>query len=528
VNDYLSRSINVCLIALASLLVASCGLRGDKKNKNEDDGDKAPLVAPQADGRTWPAQTWVPTPANQPPRDEAGVATALEGKARPNIIVMMTDNVGWGEIGTYGGGVLRGAPTPRLDSLAADGMKLLNFNVEPQCTPSRSAFMTGRHPIRSGTTKVVWGMLYGLTQWEVTIAELLSKQGYATGMYGKWHLGDTPGRLPIDQGFDEWYGIPNTTDESLYADSFQYDKDLVTLPEVMEGTKGNGAKKVGTYNIERRRTIDSELVDKAVAFMKKSSEANKPFFVFMPFTQAHLPTLPHPDFDGKTGNGHYADVIAEMDHRAGQILDAVDELGARDNTIVIWTSDNGPEEINPWHGTAGYWRGTYFTALEGSLRTSFLIRWPAKIQAGSVSNEIVHMVDLLPTLARVGGASAPTDRMVDGVNQLPFLLGAQGNSNRVGFPVYNGDTMFAYKYGNWKLHLVSQDSMLGEVRRSVMPRLYHLLKDPKENYDMLQYEAEAAAWVMPVIAKAMLQFNLSLREEPPIALGTPDPYRPKR
>ena len=128
---------------------------------------------------------------------------------------MMVDNLGWGELGVYGGGVLRGAETPRLDTLAAEGLRMLNFNVEPQCTPSRSAFMTGRHPIRSGTTKVVWGMLYGMTQWERTLPELLSEQGYATAMYGKWHLGDTPGRFPTDQGFDEWYGIANTTDEAL-------------------------------------------------------------------------------------------------------------------------------------------------------------------------------------------------------------------------------------------------------------------------------------------------------------------------
>lgn len=126
---------------------------------------------------------------------------------KPNIVIIMVDNLGWGELGCYGGGNLRGAETPRLDNLASEGIRFQNFNVEPQCTPSRSAFMTGRHPIRSGTTKVVWGMLYGMTQWEITLPELLSEQGYKTGMFGKWHLGDTQGRFPTDQGFDEWYGI---------------------------------------------------------------------------------------------------------------------------------------------------------------------------------------------------------------------------------------------------------------------------------------------------------------------------------
>lgn len=133
----------------------------------------------------------------------------------PNIVVIMVDNLGWGELGCYGGGTLRGAPTPNLDKLASEGIQFQNFNVEPQCTPSRSAFMTGRHPIRSGTTKVVWGVLYGMTNWEITLPELLSDKGYSTGMFGKWHLGDTRGRFPTDQGFDEWYGIANTTDESV-------------------------------------------------------------------------------------------------------------------------------------------------------------------------------------------------------------------------------------------------------------------------------------------------------------------------
>ena len=165
-----------------------------------------------------------------------------QAKAKPNVVIMMVDNLGWGEIGTYGGGVLRGARTPRLDELAQEGMKLLNFNVEPQCTPSRSAFMTGRHPIRSGTTKVVWGMLYGMTQWEKTMPELFSDAGYATGMFGKWHLGDTPGRFPTDQGFDEWYGIPNSTDESLYPTSESFDPSVAHVTHIMEGKKRRAGK----------------------------------------------------------------------------------------------------------------------------------------------------------------------------------------------------------------------------------------------------------------------------------------------
>jgi arylsulfatase len=464
---------------------------------------------------------------------------------KPNIVIVMVDNLGWGELGVYGGGELRGAATPRLDKLASEGMRLLNFNVEPQCTPTRSAFMTGRHPIRSGTTKVVWGMLYGMTNWEITIAELMSSQGYATGMFGKWHLGDVHGRFPTDQGFDEWYGIANTTDESEYSSQFQYDPNVGTKPviqestnphkkhyhahkqtitEVLESSYGKKPKTVKKYDVDARRKIDAELTKRAIKFMEKNVKAKKPFFAFVPFTQPHLPTLPHPDFEGKTGNGHYADVLAEIDHRTGQILDAIDKLKIRKNTVVIWLSDNGPEYFYPWHGTAGPWRGNYFTAWEGSLRVPFLIRWPGKIPAGSVSNEIVHIVDLLPTLGQIAGYKKPNDRIVDGVEQLDFFTEKQKKSNREGFIVYNGDDIFAYKWRNWKMHLVYLENMNSVPQTLNVPRAYNLITDPKEEYNM----AAEATWVLPVIFKKIVAFQQTLAEEPPIKLGTPDPYEPPK
>ena len=178
---------------------------------------------------------------------------------KPNVIIMMVDNLGWGEIGTYGGGILRGAETPQLDKMADEGLKLLNFNVEPQCTPSRSALMTGRHPIRSGTTKVVWGMLYGMTQWEVTMAELFSDAGYSTGMFGKWHLGDTEGRFPTDQGFDEWFGVPNSTDEVLYPTNINYDPTVTHGSSIYEAIKGKNPVALRAYTVEERPLIDTEI-----------------------------------------------------------------------------------------------------------------------------------------------------------------------------------------------------------------------------------------------------------------------------
>ena len=244
----------------------------------------------------------------------------------------------------------------------------------------------------------------------------------------------------------------------------------------------------------------------------------------MPFTQAHLPTLPHPDFEGTSGYGNYADVSTEIDHRAGQILDAIDELGIRDNTLVIWTADNGPEEVPGWQGTAGYWRGHYFTALEGSLRVPFLMRWPGRVPAGRVSNEIVHMVDLLPTLANVAGADLPTDRVINGIDQLDFFLGAD-DSNREGFPVYNGDEMFAYKWRDWKIHFIELASMFGTPQRLNFPKLHNLISDPKENFPITNTD-QTVAWVLPAIFEEIATFRRSLAQEPPIPLGTPDPYLP--
>lgn len=450
--------------------------------------------------------------------------SGAEATAKPNVVVMMVDNLGWGELGVYGGGELRGASTPRLDTLAEEGMRLLNFNVEPQCTPTRSAFMTGRRPIRSGTTKVVWGMLYGLTSWEITMAELFSGAGYRTGIFGKWHIGDVSGRFPTDQGFDEWYGVANTSDESEYSSQFQYDPEAGTSPMIQEARKGEKPRDVKPYDVPARREIDAELTRRAIDFMKRSVAAKQPFFAFVPFTQPHLPTLPHPDFDGRTGNGHYADVLAELDFRAGQILDSIDALGIRNDTLVIWLSDNGPEYFYPWHGTAGPWRGNYFTAWEGSLRAPFLVRWPGNVPSGSVSNEIVHVVDLLPTLGKVAGFYVPDDRMIDGVDQLDFFLGKQEKSNREGFIVYNNDDIYGYKWRNWKVHLIELENMNSKPQPLNVPRIYNLITDPKEEYNM----ASEVSWIAPVIFSKIIEFQTTLAQEPPIRLGTPDPYEPQK
>ena len=349
---------------------------------------------------------------------------------QPNIVFMLADNLGYGELGCYGGGILRGAATPRIDRLASEGLRLLNFNVEAQCTPSRSALMTGRFAMRSGTMRVNRGSaLYGLTQWEITLAEMLAKQGYATGHFGKWHLGNTEGRFPTNQGFDEWYGIPNSTSVAPWPSLTGFDPAVAPMPHILEGRQGEKTRNVEVYDLKSRRLIDAEITRRSIEFIQQNAKANKPFFAYIPFTLVHYPTLAHPDFAGKTGYGEFADSLAEMDHRAGQVLDTIKQLGIEDNTLVVFTSDNGPEELLPWRGWAGPWSGSYFTAMEGSLRAPFIVRWPKHVPAGQISNEIVtrsissqpSLGSLVPSCRKTGSSTAsirPTSFLARKTNRI--------------------------------------------------------------------------------------------------------------
>jgi arylsulfatase A-like enzyme len=468
----------------------------------------------------------------------AKAATDQTAGKKPNIVFILVDNLGYGELGVYGGGILRGAPTPRIDNLAGEGTRLLNFNVEAQCTPSRSALLTGRFSIRSGTYAVpIGGVADGLTLWVITIAELLSGQGYATGIWGKWHLGSAEERFPTHQGFDEWYGIPRTYDEAFWP-SLNEAKGLwpsignkqgwnsnIAPPEpIYEARKGEKARQVGELNLDTRRTIEAEITDRAVDFVKRNASAGKPFFAYVSSSMVHMPTLPNPEFVGKTGNGDWADCLAEMDFRTGQILDAIKDAGIEDNTIVIFASDNGPEATDPWEGDSGPWRGTYFTAMEASLRAPFIIRWPGKVPAGRVSNEIVHIVDMYPTLARVGGAKVPDDRPIDGVDQLDFFLGKQENSNREGFPAYVADRLYAVKWRNWKMHLIWQVNMYDPPQTLPLPKIINLLADLKEERDV----GAESSWVGVPMTKIIIDLERSLKKYPPIKAGTPDPYVPPK
>lgn len=442
--------------------------------------------------------------------------------AKPNIVFILTDNLGYGEIGAYGGGLTRGAATPSIDSLANEGMRFLNMNMETQCTPSRSSLMTGRWAIRSGTHSVPFGgVADGLTQWEVTIGEALSDAGYATGYYGKWHLGSYDGRLPNDQGFDEWFGIPRTTDEALWPSAPGWSPDIMPPEKIMEGWKGEKSRELAIYDIEQRRLIDAEITRRSVDFIKRQAKLGKPFFAYVALTQPHLPTEPNPAFKGKTGNGDWADMLAEMDFNVGQMLAAIDEAGVRESTIVVFTSDNGPEFVKPWDGWAGPWRGQYFTALEGGIRVPFLIRWPGKIDAGRVSNEIVHGVDMFATLARFAGAEVPTDRPFDSLDQSDFILGKTEKSAREAFPIWCADRLQAVKWRNWKLHFIRQDTMFDPPVKNPVPTIFNLYTDPREEKPTVD------SWVVRPVLNVVGEFEESVKQHPLIPMGTPDPYRPE-
>jgi arylsulfatase len=456
-----------------------------------------------------------------------GTPAAQAQERKPNIVFILMDNLGYGEPGVYGGGILRGAPTPRIDKLASEGMRLTNFNVEAQCTPSRSALLTGRFAIRSGTHSVpLPGLLEGLTQWEVTIAKLLSGVGYSTGHFGKWHLGTDQGRFPNDQGFDEWYGIPRTTDESMFPS--QPGAKALGMPfmHTMEGRKGEKSRELVVYDLDERRRIDEEIVGRTIDFMKRSVQRGKPFYAYVPFTLVHFPALPGTKFAGTTGHGDFADCLAEMDANVGQVLDAINELGVSNNTIVVFTSDNGPDSTFPSQGTSGPWTGYYFSHMEGSLRVPFIIRWPGRIPAGRVSNEIVHEADTFTTFARIAGAQVPKDRAIDGVDQSEFFQGKSEHSAREGFPVFVADRMEAVKWKDWKLAFYEAErDWWSPPTKMGVPKIFDLVNDPKEEYGAT---LTPNAWIGGPAMKIVADFEASLKRYPPIAPGTPDPYSPPK
>ncbi|MDJ0785730.1 MAG: arylsulfatase [Myxococcota bacterium] len=451
----------------------------------------------------------------------AGVARAAD--SRPNIVLMLSDNLGYGEIGAYGGGVLRGAPTPRLDEIAAQGLRFTNFNVELECTPSRSALMTGRLPVRSGTWRAgIPGLPGGLSPWEVTVAESLSAAGYDTAIFGKWHLGDSEGRYPTDQGFDVWWGFPFSTNIATYREKPGFDPTRFPDPQLMEGRRGEPPVAVEPYTTANRPLVDERIAEKATRYIRENAAGERPFFLFVAWSLPHHPYLPHPDFAGRSGNGPFADVIVEHDHRVGQVMDAIDAADLSRETLVLYLSDNGPDSAHHPQGSfAGPFRGYLGSAFEGSVRTPMLARWPDRVPAGTATNEIVSILDLFPTLATLAGAELPDDREIDGVDQSALLLGESEESARESVLFFSGRTLIATKWRRFKLFLVGDDPAPGDRawRRLWTPLLYNVEQDPREEVDI----ARDNLWVFSAALRPLYLFLFSLDREGLILPGGEEP-----
>ncbi len=453
--------------------------------------------------------------------------TVDPGSRPPNILFVHVDNLGMGELGCYGGGVLRGAETTRLDAFAREGLQLLNYAPETQCTPTRSALMTGRYAIRSGNgTAVPSANPSGLVAWERTMGDVLSDAGYATAVYGKWHIGDTPGRYPTDHGFDEWYGVPDSYDSALWPDDPFYDPDRDPKSFVVAGVKGGPVEQVEQLTMEVRRNIDREYLTRAEAFIRRSVDDEKPFYVYFNHSMMHLPTIPRAEYQGVSGAGDFADSMMELDGDFGELLDLIDELGIAGNTVVVFAGDNGAEEALPWRGSSGFFEGSYFTGMEGSLRTPCLIRWPGRVEPGRVSNEIVHVTDMFPTLIEWAGGAVPDDREIDGKDQRAFFAGEREKSNREGFPFWNAGRLYGVKWQNFKISFVDQKYFFDAAPQFANPRIVNLLSDPKER-EPIEYP-HLHTWTLAHFNRLVAQFEASVAREPLIPPCAPLDYVPAR
>ena len=418
---------------------------------------------------------------------------ALQEKfgSKPNIIYILTDDIGYGELGCQGGGAVRGAPTPQLDQMAREGVLLNGFYSEPSCTPTRVALMTGRHPVRTGLTDVIFpGNPAGLAPGEVTVAELLSAEGYATAMYGKWHLGEGEETWPHSQGFDEaYFGIYNAAPWAWNTEGQRLMWNNQHTPEfffraklqgVMEARKGAKAREVAPLNLEVYTTFEEKTFERSVDFIKRNAEQKKPFFLYWA-SNAWSYFTSHPDWDGKSPMGtHSGDQMMEHDHYVGQILKTLKESGIAENTLVVWMSDNGPMyDMFPECSYTAF-RGGKGDVLEGGVHVPAVAWWPGVIEPNQITGEVIHVTDMYTTAAKIGGAmdNLPTDRVIDGVEQSSMLM-AGSKSRRDYMFHYSGAHLGAIRLGQFKRHLGGGHGGLpGKA-------FFDVLKDPKEEHGVM-------------------------------------------
>jgi arylsulfatase len=490
---------------------------------------------------------------------------AIPSGQRPNILVIFGDDIGQTNISAYSFGLM-GYKTPNIDRVAREGMMFTDYYAEQSCTAGRSSFITGQCTLRTGLSKVgIPGATVGLQARDVTLAELLKPLDYANGQFGKNHLGDRNAFLPTVHGFDEFYG-------NLYHLNAEEDPESRTYPRDPRFREALGPRgvlrckasdrddptdhprwgKVGKQTIEdtgpltrkRMETIDDETSAAAIDFMQRQARANRPFFCWFNSTRMHFRTHvrdAHRDKPGLTSRTEYNDGMIEHDAVIGTLLKAVDDLGIGNNTIVIYTTDNGPHQ-NSWPdaGTTPF-RSEKNTNWEGAFRVPCLIRWPGRIQPGSVSNDIVSGLDWLPTLMAAAGDPEIKDKLLkgyqvgsktakvhlDGYNQLPYLTGQQPNSARKEFIYFNDDgDLVALRYENWKF-VFEEQRALGTMRiwaepftKLRVPKLFDLRSDPYERADVTSntfYDFFLSDGAGPFIASQAIvaPFLATFKEYPP-------------
>ena len=396
--------------------------------------------------------------------------STAEPESPPNIILILADDLGYGDVGVYGAELIE---TPNLDRLAGEGMRLTNFYASGNvCSPSRAGLLTGRYAIRDGLADrtITAGDTRGLPAGITTVANLLRRGGYRTALIGKWHLGHhMQAQQPNAHGFDEFYGLlqPNDAEQPLYRDT-----------QALEESVDQG-------NLTRRFTGE------AVNFIENN--AQQPFFLFLSHSAPHIPLVASPAFAGTSRAGAYGDVVQELDWSVGEVLDAVRRNGLADNTVIIFTSDNGPF---PEGGTGGL-RGGKGTAWEGGYRVPFIARWPGRIRAGSTADAMAMNIDLLPTLATIAGMPPDRSLRLDGRDILPVLSGNTNASPHDVLYFFNNERIAALRTRRWRLVLSDyppwRDAkpILFEAARNRQVLLFDLVNDPGEQYDMSRDHQEA-------------------------------------
>ncbi len=438
------------------------------------------------------------------------LAPALAQAAdKPNILIIWGDDIGWFNISAYNHGMM-GYKTPNIDRIASEGAMFTDWYGQQSCTAGRAAFITGQAPIRTGLTKVgLPGAPEGMSEKDPTIAALLKNHGYVTGQFGKNHLGDRDEHLPTNHGFDEFFGNLYHLNAEDEPENVDYPKDPEFRKKfgprgVIHSTADGKIEDTGPLNRKRMETVDSEVTARALKFIEQAHNDGKPFFVWWNSTRMHVFTRLAPESQGVTGLGIYPDGMVEHDGHVGQLLDKLDELGIADNTIVMYSTDNGAEAMTwPDGGTVPF-RGEKNTNWEGGYRVPMALRWPGVIEPGTVSNEIGAHEDMLPTLLAAVGDTEIKEKLLkgnvraigrrykvhlDGYNMLPLFSGEVETSPRHDFLYFTDDgDVAALRYNNWKLVFMEQRAHGFDVWQEPFvvlrfPKLFNLRTDPFERAD---------------------------------------------